>query len=71
MQNISTNVQQDIPALAVSPAKAARMLGIGRTKLYELIDSRQLRSAKIGNRRLVPVDAIRECLAAHEVGRDV
>lgn len=53
--------------LAVSPEKAARLLGIGRTKLYELIDTHQLRSAKIGNRRLIPIEAIRECLAAHEV----
>ncbi|HUO39589.1 MAG TPA: excisionase family DNA-binding protein, partial [Mycobacterium sp.] len=28
-------------------------LGIGRTKLYELIDSGELRSVKIGSRRFV------------------
>jgi excisionase family DNA binding protein len=53
--------------LAVSPEIGAQMLGIGRTKLYELLESGQLRSAKIGSRRLIPVDALRECLAAHEV----
>lgn len=41
-------------ALAHSIQSAARMLGIGRTKLYELIDSDQLLTFRLGNRRLVP-----------------
>jgi excisionase family DNA binding protein len=48
--------------LAVSPAEAARMLGIGRTKLYELIAANQLTSIKIGTRRLIRVSAIEEFL---------
>jgi excisionase family DNA binding protein len=43
------------------------MLGIGRTKLYELLDSGALRSSKIGNRRVIAVEALRACLVAHEV----
>ena len=70
MNNNSKNVEEP-SRLAVSPIEAARMMGIGRTKLYELIDSGELRTAKIGNRRLVPVDAIRDCLAAHQVRVDV
>jgi excisionase family DNA binding protein len=38
--------------LIAVPAVMAR-LGIGRTKLYELIDSGELRSVKIGSRRFV------------------
>ena len=53
--------------LAVSPAEAARMLGVGRTYLYELIQTGELRSVRLGKRRLIPVEAIRECLAANEV----
>jgi excisionase family DNA binding protein len=34
--------------------------GIGRTLFYELIGSGQLRSVKLGRRRLVPADAIEE-----------
>lgn len=63
----------DLPAtsaqsrLAVSPAEAARMLGIGRTHLYDLIGSGAIRSVRLGNRRLITVAAIEECLAKHEV----
>jgi len=56
--------------LAYSPGDAARILGVGRTKLYELLDSGDLRSSKIGKRRLITLDAIRECLTAYEVRHD-
>lgn len=52
---------------AVAPKTAARILGIGRTKLYELIETGELRSLKIGTRRLITLEAIRECIASHEV----
>lgn len=39
--------------LLVSPADAARKLGIGRTLLYELIASGRLPSIKLGRRRLI------------------
>ena len=45
---------QEPRPLAHSIQCAARMLGIGRTKLYELIDSEQLHTFMLGNRRLVP-----------------
>lgn len=48
--------------VAVSPAEAARMLGLGKTKLYELIAANQLTSIKIGTRRLIRVSAIEELL---------
>src|ERR1700745_1511802 len=41
-----------MPELMAVPAVMAR-LGIGRTKLYELIDSGELRSVRIGSRRFV------------------
>ena len=43
--------------------EAAQLLGIGRSLAYELIRSGQLRSIKIGRRRLVPLDAIEEAIA--------
>lgn len=35
-------------------------LGIGRSKTYEVLGSGQLRSVKVGRRRLVPESAIVE-----------
>ena len=52
--------------LAVSPADAARLIGIGRTMLYDEIASTRLRSAKIGKRRLITVEAIKDWLQARE-----
>lgn len=52
--------------LSVSPADAARLTGVGRTKLYEAIGSGALRSLKIGKRRLIMIEALRDWLAAAE-----
>ncbi|ANO01459.1 ethanolamine utilization protein EutA [Mycobacteroides abscessus] len=39
-------------------------LQVGRTKLYELMTSGQLRSVKVGRRRVVSDAALREFIAA-------
>ena len=52
--------------IAVSPDEAARLAGIGRTTLYAALAKGDLPSIKIGTRRLVRVDAIREWLTKHE-----
>lgn len=40
--------------------EAAEALRIGRTVVYELIRCGALRTVKVGTRRLVPVEAVRE-----------
>ncbi|OWQ95424.1 excisionase [Sphingopyxis witflariensis] len=52
-----------------SIADAARVLGIGRTKAYELIDDGSLVTITIGTRRLVKVDSIKR-LAEGPATRD-
>lgn len=52
--------------IGVSPDEAARLAGIGRTTLYAALAKGDLQSIKIGTRRLVRVDAIRDWLARHE-----
>ncbi|OJY67141.1 MAG: hypothetical protein BGP16_18290 [Sphingobium sp. 66-54] len=42
-----------------SIADAARLLGIGKTKTYELIDAGQLATVAIGVRRMVTVESIK------------
>ena len=44
-------------ALLLTPVEAARVLGIGRTKVYELITTGRLRSVRLdGCRRITPED---------------
>ena len=45
--------------LAVSAAEAARLLGVSRPKVYELIRSEDFPSFKLGGRTLVSVDGLR------------
>jgi hypothetical protein len=55
---------------AVSPSRAARLMGLGRTSVYKLISDDKLKSLKIHGRRLITIEAIRDCLKAHEVSDD-
>ena len=52
--------------LAVAPAEAARLTGVGRTTIYEAIGAGALKSVKIGKRRLITIEALRAWLLAHE-----
>ncbi|MDP9408203.1 MAG: helix-turn-helix domain-containing protein [Actinomycetota bacterium] len=49
--------------LLLTPTEAAALLGIGRSKVYELIKSGQLSSVRIGACRRVPAEAVREFIA--------
>jgi excisionase family DNA binding protein len=42
--------------------EAAAQLRVSRWTVYNLIRSGQLRTIKIGRRRLVPIDALSQCL---------
>lgn len=49
--------------LAVSPAECARLLGISRPKVYELIHQTGFPSFKLGSRTLISVDGLREWIS--------
>ena len=55
-----------LPVLLVRPEDAARMLGVGRTKVYELMRSGALRSVKFDGLRRIPVAALAEFVAQLE-----
>ena len=59
-------ISQAMQVLAVSPNEAARLCGIGRTSLYAAIAKGELKSLKIGTRRLITIDALRDWLRGHE-----
>ena len=58
--------EDELPVLLVRPEDAARVLGVGRTKVYELMRSGALRSVRVGGLRRVPVAALDEFVARLE-----
>ena len=48
------------PAMLFAITEAATILGIGRTNVYTLLKQGQLRSVKIGGRRLIPRQALEQ-----------
>jgi hypothetical protein len=69
MRKSNTIIAADVRVLAVSPAEAGRLAGIGRTSIYHAISCGDLKSLKIGARRLVAVDVLRDWLLKHEVNQ--
>ena len=51
---------QTVEPICVRINDAARMIGVGRTKLYELISSGELETLKIGNATRVTTASLRE-----------
>jgi len=49
--------------LLLTPAEAAQVLGIGRSKTYQLLQSGQLQSVHIGSCRRIPLQAVHNFLA--------
>ena len=52
--------QQPVEPICVRINEAARMIGIGRTKLYELISTGELETVKIGKATRVTTASLRE-----------
>lgn len=54
--------------ILLKPIEAAELLGIGRTRIYEMLASGELPSIRIGRSIRVPVDALRKWVLQHQVG---
>ena len=67
MTNQTTYTLSPHEPLAVSPTEAARLSGLGRTTIFAAIKSGELRSTKIGTRRLITIEAIKAWLENNEV----
>jgi excisionase family DNA binding protein len=52
-----------VERLSYRPAEAAKALGVSRRKLYNLMNEGKLRSAKSGNARMIPREALLAFLA--------
>jgi excisionase family DNA binding protein len=51
-------LQQEDTVLAVGMSEAARRLGLSPRTVATLVSRRQLRSRKVGRRRIIPVSAL-------------
>lgn len=60
-------VRGPVPAVLLGVDETAVALRMSRSLVYELIRSNQLRTVKQGRRRLVPVGALDEYVAALEL----
>ena len=57
--------QQPVEPICVRVNDAARMIGIGRTKLYELISSGELETVKIGKATRITTASLRKLVDRH------
>lgn len=58
--------QFDNPKLAYTIAEACHAVGIGRTKLYELIGEGRVETRKIGARTVIPAESLRALIGSGE-----
>ncbi|MGH1575732.1 helix-turn-helix domain-containing protein [Planktotalea sp.] len=70
MTNETPTAKPTMPPIAVAPNEAARLAGVGRTTLYAALAKGDLKSLKIGTRRLIKVSAIHEWLHQNEQRND-
>ena len=52
--------------IAVTVPTAVKLSGLGRTKLYELIASKRIRSVRVGARRLIDFASLKAFLTSRE-----
>jgi excisionase family DNA binding protein len=64
----NTNGDNPMAKVLLTPEEVAEAVGIGHTKVYELMVSGRLRSVKIGRLRRVVVSALDEFIASLESG---
>jgi excisionase family DNA binding protein len=58
----------EIPPILFTTEEAGRLLGIGKCRVYDLINRRELRSIKLGTSRRISARALAEYVARLELG---
>lgn len=61
------NSNQPFEPICVRINDAARMIGVGRTKLYELISAGELETVKIGNATRITTASLHELIKQRRV----
>ncbi|MFO1128370.1 MAG: helix-turn-helix domain-containing protein [Rhodospirillales bacterium] len=52
------NLGNNLPRRGYSIPEFGAVIGVGRTRLYEMIKSGELRTVKLGKRRIIPASEI-------------
>jgi excisionase family DNA binding protein len=55
--------KMELAPIAVGIPEACRLLGVGRTLLYDALKSGQLPTVRLGKRRLIPMTALQAFIA--------
>ena len=58
----------EVPPILFTTEETARLLGVGRHKVYQLIRERELRSVKVGGSRRVSARALHDYVSHLELG---
>lgn len=57
-------MNNEIPVLALSIRDACAAIGVGRTKLYSLINDGQLEARALGGRTVIPAESLERLVAS-------
>lgn len=60
----AAHLQLDALPLVLTPRDVQAVLPLGRNAVYELLSSGRLRSVRVGQKFLIPLDALREFLGS-------
>lgn len=58
------------PRLLIRPAEAAQLMGLSRSKIYELISEGAIPVVRIHKSVRIPMDALRHWIETHTSGAD-
>ena len=65
--NVGLMSAEEIPPILFTTEEVARLLGIGKCRVYDLIRQRELRSVKVGASRRISARALSDYVAHLEV----
>jgi excisionase family DNA binding protein len=63
---MDAGASRTLDPIAVTIPTALHLSGLGRTKLYELVASKQIRSVRVGARRLIDFASLKAFLTSQE-----
>ena len=59
-----SDTHKELTPIAISVSEAARLLGVSRPKVYQLMQQDELPSFKVGTRTLIPMEDLHKWVTA-------